>query len=105
MYQLEQQYSKCPYVNFSSMIRLPDHFRCHILGCSTVGVSLPFIHVTLRISLDIGFANPPKVTDFDQVLLTNEEIFRLQVSVDESVFVQKIDALDCLNEKPESVLL
>ena len=75
------------------MVLILYHFRCHILKCTTKSVSL--LH-------PIRLHTPPKVTNFNNISILNQYIFRFNISMDKSLFMHVVNATANLNKKVES---
>ena len=90
MNEFIQQYSKWPYVKRVIMVLVLNHFWSHILQSSTEGISL--LHV---VRLDA----PPKVADFDDITVFDQDVLGFDVSVDEPLLVHIVNATADLDEK------
>ena len=82
-----------------------DHLGCHVLECTTEGVALAFIELAIVVHVHLTFARPAKVADLKYVVLVHEQIFRLQISMNEAVLVEEVDASDRLDEEIKCGLL
>ena len=58
-----------------------DHFRGHVLKCSTKRVPLLAV---------VGLYAPPEVTDFDDVTLFDKDVLWFDVSMDEALLMHVI---------------
>lgn len=79
-----------------------DHFWCHVLKCPAEGVPL-LLHRVIETFFSRGLHAPAKIADLEHIVLRDQQVFWLQVSVDEAVFVQEVDPCDCLNEEIKSL--
>jgi hypothetical protein len=70
-----------------------DHFRGHVFKSSTKGVSL--LHV-------VTLHTPSEITNLNNVTIFNKNILWLDISVDEALLVQIVNARAYLNEEVES---
>jgi len=73
-----------------------NHFRGHVLQSAAKGVAL-----LVEFLLD----TPSEIANLQYVLFTHQEVFRLEISVDKAVFVEKVDSSDSLNKKVECFVL
>lgn len=103
MAQLKQENSKGPNVDSPSMLLVIEHFGRHVLKSTTKRLPFLLVDVPLLISDQIGLAGPAKVTDLDSVTVTNEQVFRLQVPVDEAVFVEEVNSCGRLDKEPKRI--
>ena len=81
---------------------LHDHLGGHILECTTESCSL-----RIEVSLTLGncsFNAPAKIANFENVVSTYEEIFWLQISMDEAIFMQEIKSGDSLDPEVEGFI-
>ena len=78
MDQLKQEDTETPYIKGMVMRNTLNHFGSHILKGPTK--SVPLLHITL-------LNTPPEVTNLQDVIFTNQEIFGLYISVDKAIFV------------------
>ena len=105
MDELIQKDAKCPHIEHVIVLSMIDHFWRHILQCATESVSLAFVHLSICVLFHLTFASPAEVTNFEQVILVDQKILRLQISMNKTVLVQEINSGHRLNEKVESRLL
>ena len=97
MAQLIQENSQTPQVKQMVMRLLFHHFGCHILQSSAESISL--------FTLFIWLLNAPtEVTNFEYIFFTNEKIFGFQITMDEAILVQKVNASHCLDKKVECLV-
>lgn len=87
------------------MLPIVEHLGCHVLKCATERLPLLLVDVALLISHHIGLASPAKVTDLDPISLTNEQVLRFQVPMDEAVLMEEIYPGGRLNEEPKCLRL
>lgn len=80
-----------------------DHLGSHVLECATVGQALALVCVPGIVELNLVVNGPAKITELDHVVVVDEQVFGLQISVDEAVLMQKVDASDRLDEVPEGL--
>ena len=73
-----------------------DHFWSHVLQGTTKSIPL----LTM-----IRLNTPSKITNFNDVALFDQDIFRLNISVDKSLLVHVVDAGAYLDEKVEGSVL
>ena len=73
-----------------------NHLRGHILQCSTESSSLLAV---------ITLYAPSKVTNFDDVSFFYKDVFRLNISMNKTLFVHIINTRAYLDEKVESCIL
>ena len=78
------------------MILILYHFWCHVLQGSTK--SIPLLHM-------ITLNTPSKIANFNDVSILDQNVFRLDVSVDETLFVHVVDAGADLDEEVEGCIL
>ena len=81
--KLVKQDTKGPDVECVVVIFVLDHLRCHVLKRAAEGVSL--LHV-------VGLDAPAEITDFDDVPLLDEDVLGLNVSMNQALLVQVVDA-------------
>lgn len=74
------------------VILVLDHFRCHVLQGSTESISL--LHM-------VRLYTPPKIANLDDVSILDQYVLRLDISMDETLFVHIVDSTADLNEKVE----
>ena len=86
------------------MVVLPviNHFRRHILQCPAKSVPLTLVHLTVIVLVKLTLTGPPKVANFQHVVLVDEQVFRFEVTMDKPVLVQEVDACNGLNEEVKS---
>lgn len=72
------------------MVFILDHFRCHVLECSTKSVTL--LHV-------IRLNTPPKITNLYNVSILDKDILWLDVSMNQALLMQVVNTGAYLNEK------
>ena len=105
MDQLVKKDSQGPDVQLKVVDIVLEHFRRHVLVCSTESGS--FSHVFELITLFME--SPSEVTDLDCVttivLCKYEEILRLEISVDDSITVQIVEAFNSLHKCKGCMLL
>ena len=104
MHKLIEEDTEGPSVDLMSMWSLVSHLRRHVSRCSTVSISLFLVLIALRVSLYVEFTSPAKVTDLNTVIIVDQEVLRFEISVDELVLVQEVDADHGLDEVPEGLL-
>ena len=73
-----------------------DHFWGHVLKGAAEGISWLG---------NFGLHTPAEVADFDDVALLDEDILRLDVTMDKTLFVHVVDAGADLDEEVESHVL
>ena len=105
MHKLIEKDTEGPSVDLVSMWSLVPHLGRHISRCSTVSIALFLVLVALGVGLDIELTGPAKVADFNAVILVDQEVLRFEISVDELVLVEEVDADHGLDEVPERLLL
>lgn len=96
--QLVEQDTKTPHVKCVVMCLLGYHFRGHIF--QSPAESVPLLAIFFRL-----LNTPPKITNFQYITFPHQQIFRFEVSVDKSMFVQKVNARNCLDKKVKSLIL
>ena len=67
-----------------------NHLRSHILQSATESVSL--LHM-------VRLHAPPKITNFDDISILNQDIFWLDISVNQALLMHIVDATADLYEK------
>lgn len=82
MAQFVQQNSQGPHVDLVIVRLVVDHFGRHVLERATKSVAL-FIGVLLNA--------PPEITYLDCLVLRDQKVLRLQVSVYKPIVVKKVD--------------
>ena len=103
--QLVEQDAERPDVQLVVVLPMVDHLRCHVLECATEGVALAFVELAIVVHVHLAFTRPAKVADLQHVVLVHEQVFWLQVSMDEAVLVEEVDASDRLDEEIKRGLL
>jgi hypothetical protein len=88
--QLIQQDAKRPDIKRVIVILILNHLWSHVFKSSTKGVSL--LHV-------IRLNAPAEITDFNDVSFFDQDIFRLDISVNETLLVHVVDTTAHLNEE------
>ena len=78
------------------MVLVLDHLRSHVLESATK--SVPLLHV---VQLDA----PPEVADLDYVAVLDEDVLWFDVSMNQTLLVQVVDAATDLDEEVESRVL
>ena len=77
------------------MLSILNHFRSHVLkGTAKSGSSLTIT----------AFDTPAKVTDLENIVIRNKQVFRLDISMNKTVFMKKVDPCASLNKKVESFI-
>ena len=104
MDKLVQENSYRPDIDLVIMGQFLDHLRCHVLESTAEGVPLLF-KATSHICLAARLNTPPEVTNLEHIIGANQQIFWLQIPVDESILVQKVDASHSLNEEIKCLIL
>ena len=92
-----------PSVDFVSVWVFIHHFWCHVLERATERLSIPREHIALRILLKLDLTSPAKVANLYHLLVVDEQVFRLQIPVNEPVLVHEVNAANSLNEVPKRV--
>ena len=103
--QLVEQDAKRPDVQLVVVLPMVDHLRCHVLECATEGVALALVELAIVVHVHLTFTRPAKVADLQHVVLVHEQVFWLQISMDEAVLVEEVDASDRLDEEIKCGLL
>lgn len=83
---------------------LIDHLWRHVLQRAAVSLPLPFVEVALRVALNRVVDGPAEVANLNYMIVIDEQVLRLQISMNETVLVQEIDTNYCLNEEPKSAV-
>lgn len=96
MDELVEKDAQRPNVQSVIVVLVLDHFRSHILEGAAEGV--PLLHV---IRLDA----PAEIADLDDVALLDQNVLRLDVSVDQALLVQIVNAGADLDEEVKSRVL
>ena len=76
-----------------------DHLWGHILESATKSVPLFLFKGVRPIRISSSFNTPSEVANLQDIILSNQQVFRLQIPVDESMFVQKVNASNALNKE------
>ena len=104
MDKLVEEDSKGPNIELMVMMTMIDHFGSHVLEGTAKSVALALVGVSI-VFLDLTLAGPPEITDLKHVVLVDEQVFRLQISVYETVLMKEVDAGHRLYEEVEGGLL
>ena len=104
MYELIEENTKSPSVDRVVIEILVDHLWRHVLQRAAISLPFPFVEVALRVALDRVVDRPAEVANLNYMVVVDEQVLRLQISMNETVLVQEIDACDCLNEEPKSAV-
>ena len=61
--------------------------------------------MTFGVLIELWLTRPPKVANLDHIVIVNEEVFRLKITMDEAIFVQEVNTGHRLDEVVEGLLL
>lgn len=86
--QFEEQNPDAPNIHFVCLVLGKQHFRSEIVVCAAFGSSLDFPAT----QVETEFGGESKVHQFELFVLSDENIFGLDVSVDDALGV---DVLGC----------
>ena len=78
------------------MIFVLNHFWSHVL--QGTAESVPLLHM-------VGLDAPPKIADFNDITIFNQDVLGLDISVNQTLFVHVIDAAADLYEEVEGSVL
>ena len=78
MAQLIQQNPQGPHVDFMIVRLVVDHLGSHVLQRAAESVAL---------LIGILFNTPAEIANFDRLVLTDQQIFRLEVPMDEPIMM------------------
>ena len=101
MDKLIEKDTQGPSVDFVSMWVFIHHFWRHVLERATERLSIRREHIALRVLLKLDFTSPAKVANLNHLLVVDEQVFRLQIPVNEPVLVHEVNAANSLNEVPK----
>ena len=73
-----------------------DHFRSHVLKSAAKSVPL---------GVDLLFHAPSEVANFQHVFVAHKQVFGFEISMDEAVYVQKVNACNSLDEEVKGLVL
>ncbi len=94
--QFVQKCSQGVKIDTKGMPTLQDHFRWHVFGTSTKGVSnLSGVHSTF---------GEPKVRNLDMSIMVDQQVFRLQIPINDILLMQVHESIHDLNEVKPCVL-
>lgn len=94
--QLVEEDAQGPDIQHVVVRLVGNHFGGHVFESAAEGVSL---------RVDFFLYAPAKVTDFQTVFLTNQQILRFQITMDKAVDVEKVDTSNSLNKEKEGFIL
>ena len=86
------------------MMAMIDHLWSHVLEGTAKSVPLALIRIPIVVFIDLTLAGPPEITDFQNVVFIDEQVFRLQISMNEAILMKEIDTGHSLYEKVEGGL-
>ena len=66
---------------------LVDHFWRHVIKRAAISLPLTLVKVALRVALDRIVDRPAEVTNLDYMVVIDEQVLRLQISMNETVLV------------------
>ena len=105
MDELVEENAEGPHVKLVVVLPVVDHFWRHVLKSTAKSVPLSLVEVPIGILRNLAFASPTEVTNFQHVVFVHQKVLRLEVPMDETVFVEEVDASDGLNEEVKGSLL
>lgn len=97
--ELVEKNAECPHVKLVIMLPVINHFWRHVLQSTAKSVPLSLIKVSIGILRNLAFASPTEVANFKHVVFVHQKVLRLEVPMDETVFVEEVDAGDRLDEE------
>ena len=83
---------------------LIDHLVSHVLQGATVSLSFSFILKAFRVALHLVVNGPAEVADFDEMIVIDQEILRLQIPMDVAFLLQEVDSCQGLDEVPKGLV-
>ena len=90
MTKFVEQNTKRPNIKSMVVSLILNHFWSHIFKCSTKSIS----HLTI-----VSLYTPSKITNFDNISLFDENVLRFNISMNETLFMHKVDTRTDLNEE------
>ena len=96
MHELVEQYTQRPDIQSMVMRFILNHLWSHILERSTK--SVPLLAV-------IRLNTPAEIADFDNVAFFDKDIFRFNISMNQTLFMHVINSRTDLDEKVECCIL
>ena len=76
-----------------------DHLWGHILESATKSVPLFLFKRVRPIRISSSFNTPSEIANLKNIVLGNQQVFGFQIAMNESMFVQKVNASNALNKK------
>jgi hypothetical protein len=101
VHQLKQEDAECPRVNLVIVGQLFNHLRSHVLECAAVRCTHVVRHVNRVIRVSACFCARAEVTHLECIVLGQQHVLGLDVTVDQPILVKEVDALDSLDEVVE----
>ena len=81
-----------------------DHLGSHVLQRAAESVALSLVQVTIGIRLDLTLTGPSEIANFEHVILVDEQVLRLQISMNETILMQEVNASDRLYKEVKGCL-
>ena len=79
-----------------------NHLWSHVFKRTAKSLALPsWLFFAVWIFSSFAFICPAKVAYFQNVVFCDEQVFRLEISMYKSIFMQEVHASKCLNEEIE----
>lgn len=104
MHQFKQQNSESPRIDVVVVALLVDHLGSHVLQGATVSLSFSFVLKAFRVTLHLVVNSPTEVADFDEMVVIDQEVFRLQIPMDVAFLLQEVDSCQSLDEVPKGLV-
>ena len=87
MHELIEENTKSPSVDRVVIEILVDHLWRHVLQRAAISLPFPFVEVALRVALDRVVDRPAEVANLNYMVVVDEQVLRLQISMNETVLV------------------